>query len=883
MMKVQSTPNLSGRDGKPPRKISLAEVALHATEDDCWTVFRGRVFNITPYLQYHPGGVAMLLEGAGTDCTALFNQYHSWVNGEGMIGALYLGDVDLDASPAPAPESAAPAPKPAPAPAAASKSQPSEPQPAGPYQPTSPTEAPPPREPQPAPVPTAAPAPAAAPAGGGWDGFVDVASAAEVAAEDSRLLVQVADPKPPGGAAAAAASPALAPKAQRGLGASTVLGDRSAGRWVALVRAQGVLHAIDATCYHMGGPLLLADIEDCSDEAGDSASGGKKSEQCLTCPWHHYKIRLSDGRRLHVGGAGGGFEASPEPRQRVHEVDEGRGDGRVWVRLLDGRLDGGAAPSEAAAAESAAAPAATGAAGDCTGGATRGPASVASDHYAFMKPAPAQRGSGGSGGKGRSGDIMKRLRAGGGPGGGGLGCAGPFGSSSRGGAARVGNRAAVSELLAGSVEEGVASSMRGGDGVAPWAMPKRAGSGGGGLMGPPLLGDAARFPGAATAALAQSAAHTAHNAPRKPALDREAFALFTVASTRPAGRGQVLLTFSCAPGSVADALAFRGRHVDVCLDVAAAAPTTTSGGGGGGGGEGEGEGEGEDAFDSGGGGARVEVVRPYTPVVRPGQRDTFGLLVKAYPKGVLSRPLAALQAGATVAMRGAFGGLPPDWLLGGSGSGRERESGDGGGGVGGGAGRGVHLVLVGAGTGITPALQLVYGAVANANANGGGGDHRAVVAVTLLTCNRTEADIPLRETLDRLASTGGDGCPRVRVLHALSEAAPYGAPDAAPPDSWGSAAASATAQQPGGRAAPPAAGLLLSGRVSAALLATLIKPLPPPALAAAGAGGSLGPGGGAAWCDLRVAWCGPEGFHAAMRAACMGDLGLDPAKCHEFR
>jgi len=39
----------------------------------------------------------------------------------------------------------------------------------------------------------------------------------------------------------------------------------------------------------------------------------------------------------------------------------------------------------------------------------------------------------------------------------------------------------------------------------------------------------------------------------------------------------------------------------------------------------------------------MEVGRTYTPVVRPGQRDTFGLLVKAYPKGVLSRRRSNLR------------------------------------------------------------------------------------------------------------------------------------------------------------------------------------------------------------------------------------------------
>ena len=75
MMTVQSNSNLAGRNGQPPRRgIPMSEVAMHNTEDDAWTVFRGRVFNITPYLHYHPGGVDILMEGAGKDCTDLFNK-----------------------------------------------------------------------------------------------------------------------------------------------------------------------------------------------------------------------------------------------------------------------------------------------------------------------------------------------------------------------------------------------------------------------------------------------------------------------------------------------------------------------------------------------------------------------------------------------------------------------------------------------------------------------------------------------------------------------------------------------------------------------------------------------------------------------------------------
>ncbi|CAI5515934.1 unnamed protein product [Closterium sp. Naga37s-1] len=65
--------------------IRMSEVKRHKREDDAWTVVRGRVYNITPYLDFHPGGKAILMKGAGKDCTALFNKYHAWVNAEFLL------------------------------------------------------------------------------------------------------------------------------------------------------------------------------------------------------------------------------------------------------------------------------------------------------------------------------------------------------------------------------------------------------------------------------------------------------------------------------------------------------------------------------------------------------------------------------------------------------------------------------------------------------------------------------------------------------------------------------------------------------------------------------------------------------------------------------
>jgi len=64
--------------GGRPRRFTLAEVAEHRTADDAWTVLDGRVYNLSHYVPFHPGGVPILLAGAGKDSTALFRKYHPW-------------------------------------------------------------------------------------------------------------------------------------------------------------------------------------------------------------------------------------------------------------------------------------------------------------------------------------------------------------------------------------------------------------------------------------------------------------------------------------------------------------------------------------------------------------------------------------------------------------------------------------------------------------------------------------------------------------------------------------------------------------------------------------------------------------------------------------
>mmetsp|Transcript_4327 Transcript_4327/g.16949 ORF Transcript_4327/g.16949 Transcript_4327/m.16949 type:complete len:470 (-) Transcript_4327:1206-2615(-) len=90
MRLMRSAKDPTGLGGKGPRTYTMEEVRRHNSEHDAWTVIRGRVYNITPYLHYHPGGVQELMRAAGDDGTALFNEIHPWVS-LSMIERLEVG------------------------------------------------------------------------------------------------------------------------------------------------------------------------------------------------------------------------------------------------------------------------------------------------------------------------------------------------------------------------------------------------------------------------------------------------------------------------------------------------------------------------------------------------------------------------------------------------------------------------------------------------------------------------------------------------------------------------------------------------------------------------------------------------------------------------
>lgn len=95
------TPTFLRGDSVPPQLIKVPPSMLkhhNGRKDkatgkvrDAWGAYQGKVYNMTPYLDFHPGGRDQLMRGAGKDAERLFNEVHPWVSWENMLGECLVG------------------------------------------------------------------------------------------------------------------------------------------------------------------------------------------------------------------------------------------------------------------------------------------------------------------------------------------------------------------------------------------------------------------------------------------------------------------------------------------------------------------------------------------------------------------------------------------------------------------------------------------------------------------------------------------------------------------------------------------------------------------------------------------------------------------------
>ncbi|KAF8971644.1 hypothetical protein BGZ46_010243 [Entomortierella lignicola] len=77
----------------PGTKCYTADmVSKHSSENDCWIIHSGKVYDCTKFLTEHPGGVDSITMNAGEDCTEEFDAIHS-AKAKELLAKYYIGEL----------------------------------------------------------------------------------------------------------------------------------------------------------------------------------------------------------------------------------------------------------------------------------------------------------------------------------------------------------------------------------------------------------------------------------------------------------------------------------------------------------------------------------------------------------------------------------------------------------------------------------------------------------------------------------------------------------------------------------------------------------------------------------------------------------------------
>ncbi|KFD50571.1 cytochrome b5-like Heme/Steroid binding domain protein [Trichuris suis] len=84
--------NLEDPSGTGGKLLSVTTEMLkdHSTPDDLWILLDGKVYNITHYLRFHPGGSEALINAIGKDGKPAV-QCHIWVNCHSILERCLVG------------------------------------------------------------------------------------------------------------------------------------------------------------------------------------------------------------------------------------------------------------------------------------------------------------------------------------------------------------------------------------------------------------------------------------------------------------------------------------------------------------------------------------------------------------------------------------------------------------------------------------------------------------------------------------------------------------------------------------------------------------------------------------------------------------------------
>jgi cytochrome b involved in lipid metabolism len=87
---LSTSPSVSGKLSG----YTLIEVSKHKDGSSCWSVVNGKVYDLTAWINQHPGGPSRILSICGIDGSSAFNiQHEGQSRPANELAGFYIGDL----------------------------------------------------------------------------------------------------------------------------------------------------------------------------------------------------------------------------------------------------------------------------------------------------------------------------------------------------------------------------------------------------------------------------------------------------------------------------------------------------------------------------------------------------------------------------------------------------------------------------------------------------------------------------------------------------------------------------------------------------------------------------------------------------------------------
>ncbi|XP_010555748.1 PREDICTED: cytochrome b5-like [Tarenaya hassleriana] len=79
--------------------LTFEEVSKHNKTEDLWLIISGKVYDVTPFMDDHPGGDEVLLSSTGKDATSDFEDVGHSDTTRDMMHQYFIGEIDSSTVP----------------------------------------------------------------------------------------------------------------------------------------------------------------------------------------------------------------------------------------------------------------------------------------------------------------------------------------------------------------------------------------------------------------------------------------------------------------------------------------------------------------------------------------------------------------------------------------------------------------------------------------------------------------------------------------------------------------------------------------------------------------------------------------------------------------